>query len=123
MGDGFNTLEQLIHLTSLRHGVLSSNIANVATPDYKARDLKFEQFLNNEIMELATTSPKHIKTWEAGLSEEVEVELTQQWADRNNVEPDMEVAKITENALLFQTALHMLSTKIRMFKNALRRQT
>jgi flagellar basal body rod protein FlgB len=33
----------------------------------------------------------------------------------------MEVAKMTENALLFQAALHMFSTKIRMFKNAVRR--
>jgi flagellar basal-body rod protein FlgB len=49
-------------------------------------------------------------------------EETQPWADGNNVELDLEVAKMTENALVHQAGLTMLTTKIRMFKNALRRQ-
>lgn len=121
MGDGFKILENLLHLASLRHGVIASNIANVDTPDYKVKDLKFEQFLNDELIELKTTSPQHITNMNLGLSEEVRIELGQQWVDKNNVELDMEVAKMTENALLFQAALHMFSTKISMFKNALRR--
>jgi flagellar basal-body rod protein FlgB len=121
MSDGFKTLENLLHLTNLRHGVIASNIANVDTPDYKVKDLKFDQLLNSELIEVKTTSPLHIKSLNQGLLEEVNTESGQQWADRNNVELDMEVAKMTENSLLFQAALHMFSTKIRMFKNALRR--
>jgi len=37
------------------------------------------------------------------------------------VELDVEVAKMTENAVFFQTAVTLLSTNIRMFKTALRR--
>lgn len=122
MGDGFKILENLLRATSLRHGVIASNIANVDTPDYKAKDLTFDQMFNDELIELKTTSPQHIKNMDLGLSEEVRTESGQQWVDKNNVELDMEVAKMTENALLFQATLHMFSTKIRMFKNALRRQ-
>jgi len=122
MGDGFNILERLIHFVNLRHGVITSNIANVDTPDYRAKDLKFDQLLNNELIELKTTCIQHIKNTDLSLSYDVETEPNQQWADRNNVTLDMEVAKMTENSLLFQAALHMLSTKFRMFKNALRRQ-
>jgi flagellar basal-body rod protein FlgB len=121
MDNGFNILERLIHLTNLRHGVISSNIANADTPDYKAKDLKFEQLLNDELLELKTTCAHHIKNIDLSLSEEVSTDSGQQWADRNDVQLDMEVAKMTENALLFQAALNMFSTKARMFKNALRR--
>lgn len=122
MGDGFNILERLIHFVNLRHGVITSNIANVDTPDYRAKDLKFDQLLNNELIELKTTCIQHIKNTDLSLSYDVKTEPSEQWADRNNVTLDMEVAKMTENSLLFQAALHMLSTKFRMFKNALRRQ-
>ena len=118
--DGFNILEQLIHLTNKRHGVIASNIANTDTPNYKAKDIKFKQTLDAEI-ELITTNAGHIKTGNSNLSEEVESEMTKPWADGNNVEMDKEVAKMTENSILFQAGISMLSTKIRMFKNALRR--
>lgn len=123
MGDGFKILERLIHLTNLRHGLIVSNIANVDTPDFIAKDIKFEQILNDEIIVMKTTNPYHIKNEDYIFSNKVDEGSGQQWVDRNNVELDMEVAKMTENALLFQAALHMLSTKIKMFKNALRRQS
>jgi flagellar basal-body rod protein FlgB len=44
---------------------------------------------------------------------------TQPWIDQNNVELDQEVAKMTENAMLYQAGVTLLSTKIRMFKSAL----
>lgn len=121
MDNGFNILERLIHLTGLRHSVISSNIANADTPDYKAKDLKFEQLLNDELLELKTTCAQHIRNTDLVSSEEVSSESGEEWLDKNNIQLDMEVAKMTENALLFQTALHMFSTKIRMFKNAVRR--
>ncbi|NWF51680.1 MAG: flagellar basal body rod protein FlgB [Nitrospirae bacterium] len=122
MGEGFKILERLIHLTNLRHGVIVSNIANVDTPGFIAKDIKFEQILNDEIIEMRVTNPHHIKNESYNFLNMTDEGSGQQWIDRNNVELDMEVAKMTENALLFQGALHMLSTKIKMFKNALRRQ-
>jgi flagellar basal-body rod protein FlgB len=122
MGNGFQILERLLEATKTRHGVIASNIANADTPDYKVKDVKFDQMLNSEIIELKKTSPLHIEAFPFGQSGNVTVESTNHWGDRNNVELDMEVAKMTENSLLYQAAIQMLSTKIRMFKNALRRQ-
>ncbi|MBI4620064.1 MAG: flagellar basal body rod protein FlgB [Desulfobacterales bacterium] len=120
MSDGFKILENLIHLTNMRHGVIASNIANVDTPDYKARDVKFEQILG-ERMELKTTNPKHLKNSYQDSSGEIVTKTTQEGTDKNNVNLDTEVAKMTENAMLYQAGISMLSIKIRMFKNALRR--
>ena len=119
MSDGFNTLEQLLRLTSARHGVLTSNIANVDTPNYKARDVSFGQILGTE-MAMKTTDPKHMNSAETGNAGAIRIEETPAWADGNNVEMDMEVAKMTENAMLYEAGVTVLTKKIQMFKSALR---
>ena len=119
MSDSFKVIEGVIQQAGVRHGVLASNIANVDTPNYKARDVSFGQVLGSE-MGLATTNPKHLQAGASGAAGEVRVEDTQPWADKNNVEMDLEVAKMTENAMLFEAGVTLLSKKIQMFKNALR---
>ena len=118
--DDFKVLERFINFTSMRHGIITSNIANADTPEYKAKDVSFQKNLDAE-MELRTTDPKHITVSENSLQREKETGTSNPWADGNTVELDMEVAKMTENAMLFQAGISMLTTKIRMFKNAIRR--
>ena len=118
--DGFKTLEQLVHMAGMRHGVLTSNIANVDTPNYKSKDIKFQQTLDDEL-QLTVTAPGHIQNSNNSTANPIEEEKQDAWADGNNVELDMEVAKMTENSMLFQAGVSMLETKIRMFKNSFRR--
>jgi flagellar basal-body rod protein FlgB len=118
MGD-FSILEQFINFTNMRHAVLTSNIANADTPGYKAKDMAFKQTLDSEV-KLRVTDPKHIKTGGDASSPEVETDEANAWKDGNNVELDMETAKMTENAMSFQAGITMLNTKIQMFKNAIR---
>ncbi len=122
MGDGFRILENLLRFTGLRHNVITSNIANVDTPGYRAKDISFDDLLERSMLELRLTSERHInpvKIEEGFLPVERDDGT---WKDGNNVELDREMAALTENALLYQAGLNMLSAKIRMFKNALRRQ-
>jgi flagellar basal-body rod protein FlgB len=121
MSDAMKILEQVIRQTSIRHGVLASNIANVDTPNYRAKDIKFGQVLESELG-LAGTDPKHIKTAADGSTSGTtfQAEDTQPWADNNNVEMDLEVAKMTENAMLFQAGVTLLEKKVTMFKSALK---
>lgn len=120
MIDQFKRLEQLISFANARHGVLSSNIANADTPNYKAMDIKFESLLDRAALELKTTHSKHAGS-SSGLANGTNGDQPLLWGDGNNVEVDMEVAKMTENAMLLQAGVTLLSAKIRMFKNALRR--
>lgn len=122
MDDSIKVLESLITYTAKRHGVLLSNIANVDTPEYRAKDLLFPKLVEEESLKLITTNEKHIQNDDPHqLKEEVVEVATENWDDKNNVELDKEVAKMTENSILYQTGLNMLSARIRMFKNALRR--
>jgi len=119
MSDGFSILERVVLQAGARNGVLASNIANVDTPNYKARDISFGEVLGTE-MGLATTDPKHLPGSSSGATSELRIDETQPWADGNNVELDQEVAKMTENAMFFQAGVTLLSKKVQMFKNALR---
>ena len=119
MSDGIKVLERILQLANARHGVLASNIANVDTPNYKAKDMSFGQILGNEIG-LTTTDPKHLGPGEESGPGGITATETQPWADQNNVEMDLEVAKMTENAMLYEAAVTVLSKRVQMFKNALR---
>lgn len=121
MSDIFNTLERQIHAANVRHGVIASNIANVDTPGFKARDVKFDEALETATIVLRKTDPSHMGHGEDAAGEKVTADTRPSWGDGNNVELDVEVAKMTENAVFFQTAVTLLSTNIRMFKTALRR--
>lgn len=120
MDNGFRILERLLRLTGMRHGILASNIANADTPGYKRRDVRFETELNNELP-LKATNIAHISGSNPSSMPVIVTEEGSEWLDKNNVELDSEVAEMTENALLYQAGINMLSTKIRMFRNALRR--
>ena len=46
MDKGFQLLEEIIKTSAFRHKVLASNIANVDTPGYKAKDVPFKEEMN-----------------------------------------------------------------------------
>jgi flagellar basal-body rod protein FlgB len=121
MSDGFEILEGLIRQAVIRNGVVASNIANVDTPNYKAKDVHFGNALDDAFIQLKTTHAQHLKGGNSGGSEDVTIETTEPWADKNNVELDVEVEKMTENALLFQAGVTLFSTKVKLYKNALGR--
>jgi flagellar basal-body rod protein FlgB len=123
MDSGFNILERIINGTNMRHRVLTSNIANADTPNYKAKDINFKEFVEGAEVEMKTTAPGHISTsaGTAGASGTMKTEKSGSWGDSNNVELDMEIAKMTENGLLHDAGVKLLSTKMRMYRNALKR--
>lgn len=120
MDNGFKILEKLLHIANIRHGIIASNIANVDTPNYKAKDVKFGNVLKDETLPLVVTNPKHIGFTDLMISGEIKVEPLNPWLDGNTVELDIEVAKMIENALQYQAGITLLSKKIKMFKDALR---
>ncbi len=121
MDNGFNKLERLLHITNYRHKVISSNIANSDTPNYTAKDVDFKGLFDDAVLNLRTTDAHHINP--SGNAKDAGAKIVEQdtnsWGDRNNVELDMEIAKMTENGLLHQAGVRLLSSKIRMFRTAI----
>jgi len=121
MDKGFQILEQIIRTTAFRHKVLASNIANVDTPGYKTKDVPFNTIMKNEAMGLSRTEPNHLQGNNSpqGTREMTAVERSA-WADGNDVALDMELANMTENALLYEAGTKLLSKKLQMYKYAIK---
>jgi flagellar basal-body rod protein FlgB len=122
MDQGFQILEQIIKTATVRHKLLASNVANIDTPGYKAKDMPFHAVLNNQVMGLARTAPNHLAgpPLDDGIGDVTSEDRTP-WEDGNNVSLDMELAKMTENALLYEAGTTLISKKIQMYKNAIKR--
>jgi flagellar basal-body rod protein FlgB len=120
MDSSLTVLHKIVTAANMRQKVLASNVANADTPGYKARDIRFGEFLNNE-MKMLTTQSNHMASGEQGTgSGTVTVEPTLSWGDKNNVELNAEIAKMTENTLRHDAAIKLINSKIKMFRNAIR---
>ena len=120
----FSQHEQALKFRALRNQVLSSNIANADTPNYKARDLSFKDALNNasqKTLGMTRTSDLHKQAWghtTDGAKTMYRVPH-QPTLDGNTVEMDVEQAAFAENALQYRASLAFLDGKIRTLRFAL----
>ncbi|TSB01562.1 flagellar basal body rod protein FlgB [Sphingorhabdus contaminans] len=102
-----------IHATALklreqRMSMLASNIANAATPGYKARDIEFSSAL---------------KLAEQGQSSEAAIQYripVQPSLDGNTVELATEQTAFAENALAYRSSLSFLQGRIGTLTRALK---
>ncbi|RMG68586.1 MAG: flagellar basal body rod protein FlgB [Nitrospirae bacterium] len=112
-------LEDIIRFTLTRHRVLAGNLANADTPYYRAKDISFESVVNEETLRLRATHPLHVREIEAQAGFEITEREDGTWLDKNNVEEDEEIAKMTENALLYQATLKLLNDRFKLYKSIL----
>lgn len=62
-------LKKLLDFSSLNHKVIANNIANVETPGFTARKIKFDRALNNairsgDIQKISSISPEIVNNYE-----------------------------------------------------------
>jgi len=117
--------EQALKLRALRNQVLSANIANADTPNYKARDIDFASELSaakGESAALRTTSHRHLNSYSTSpMGTEMLYRMPMQpTLDGNTVETDVEQAAYAENALMYRATLAFLDGQIRTIKYALK---
>lgn len=97
-----------LQLRSQRMSMLASNIANAATPGYKARDLDFSKALA-----LASDG----QTADAAIEYRVPVQAS---LDGNTVELATEQTAFAENALAYRSSLSFLQGRISTLTRALK---
>ncbi len=112
-----------LNIRNKRNDIIASNIANAATPNYKARDInfldEFKKVTNNG--EIKTTHSNHIPTKNYNISgkafyrDPVIASL-----DGNTVELSVEQMQFAENTMKYQTTLKFLNGKITKMLSAIR---
>ena len=106
----FDLLGRLISATELRQQVISNNLANVNTPNYRRLDVDFETQLAQELSgkSQSATTPEIMET--PGLTVR---------ADGNNVDIDREIGQLNKNAILQQTYIQLLGSQLQQMRLAI----
>ena len=112
-----------LNIRNKRNDIIASNIANAATPNYKARDINFfDEFKKvTNTGEIKTTHSNHIPTKNYNISgkafyrDPVIASL-----DGNTVELSVEQMQFAENTMKYQTTLKFLNGKITKMLSAIR---
>ena len=119
-----------LEFRSARSRVLASNLTNADTPNFKARDIRFEDVLRARGMgsdggmagvQMVATHTGHIRT--SGNVDGARLMYRnpyQPTLDGNTVEAEVEQGKFAENAVQYQASLLFLSGKIRGLRNAIK---
>ncbi|ARP94319.1 flagellar basal body rod protein FlgB [Bordetella genomosp. 13] len=129
LSEDLRFFQQSISLRAQRQEVLSSNIANADTPNYKARDFDFKTAMENALGDrmrlpdtnLALTSARHIPGKAVSPSNvELQYRLPYQASlDGNTVDMDNERVRFADNTLHYQSSLQVLSGRIRSMLTAI----
>ena len=118
-----NTIEKSMDLRTRRHAILASNIANGETPNYRAREYDFASVLERAThqSEMVTTNARHLDLEESSGNPHIVFDKTGALgSDGNNVDLDVQVGKVSENARMYDSAANYLSVKLRMLRDAVR---
>jgi flagellar basal-body rod protein FlgB len=101
-----------LRLRSQRMALLASNIANAATPNYKARDFDFQKALDAA---QSGTSVDDAANQQLGYRVPLEASL-----DGNTVELNTEQTLFAENAVQYRTTLSFLQGRVSTLMTALK---
>jgi len=121
----FLALERAITIAQQRHSLISSNISNLGTSNYKAKDIDFKTALarvlkSDHEINLARTNAKHIGLGTNSANSIEPFEEKGEWNGYNWVDIDKQMTKLAENNLRYRTATETLLRKIAIMKEVIR---
>jgi flagellar basal-body rod protein FlgB len=121
-------LERAMDLRGARQRVIASNIANEETPGYRAKELQFKDVLSQAskgttMVRVRGTHPGHIVIGGGNAQARgrvTEVPAADLPLDANSVSLDTEMAKLSDNAMHYNTVAAVTSMRLRQLLSAIR---
>jgi flagellar basal-body rod protein FlgB len=118
-----------LDISSARHEAISRNVANANTPGYKANDVDFSETLRQSMSLSGTSGSAGFKATRPGhfgsgsqAGQSMAVVMSRDPAglsmrvDGSSVDIDLEMAKMAENVILYNTVSHILASKFGMLR-------
>ena len=121
---GIPNNKKYLDLASLRHKLISGNVANSSTPGYKAQDINFnEEFQkvtqNGSRLTGTTTHSNHIPTGQHE-AKPPKIDAAKIKTDElNSVDIDKEISTLAQNELLFEVGATLLQRKFEGLRKAI----
>ncbi|NBJ68409.1 MULTISPECIES: flagellar basal body rod protein FlgB [Clostridia] len=120
------TLEQSLNYASTKNRAISSNLANLDTPNYKAKDVTFKNYLLKELsqpLQAKRTNSKHFgfhgEAQPAGFKT-IRQHATSYQHNGNNVDVDKEMADLAKNQIYYQALVDRINGKFGSLQTALK---
>ncbi|PKR78614.1 flagellar basal body rod protein FlgB [Halalkalibacillus sediminis] len=121
-GKSTQNLQRALDYSSLKNQTIAHNIANVDTPGYKAKDVKFDQFLNeaSSRLEANRTHAKHLPfdQMEQSFSVKARQNVTYNH-NGNSVDLDKEMSELAKNQLYYEAVTERINGKFNTIKTVL----
>lgn len=116
-----NILDKAADASWTRHELISNNIANVSTPNYKRKDIEFQSYLANELQGKGTLDQKVANADLNSLEASVYTDNTSlsYRLDGNNVDIDTESAMEAENQIRYYALLDAMTQEFSRIKSVL----
>ncbi|UCH00869.1 MAG: flagellar basal body rod protein FlgB [Deltaproteobacteria bacterium] len=121
----FLALERAVNIVQQRHTHITSNISNLDTPNYRAKDIDFKTALAKALesgheINLVRTNPGHIDLRMNSAHRVEPFEEKGEWTGFNWVNIDKEMTRLIENNLVYRTAIETLLRKIAILREVIR---
>ncbi len=119
-----NVLDRAADASWARNEVISNNIANVSTPNYKRKDIDFESFLSNELKAKASSSSLREAVDDLDVNNlrirtRTDNSSLSYRLDGNNVDIDTENVELASNQIKYEALLDSISHEFNMLKTAM----
>ena len=118
------SLEKAVSQSTAKQRIISNNIANVDTPNYKAQEVQFNTALTNEMRKLEAykTNSRHL---EFGGSNSTGYRVitknnTSYNHNGNNVDIDQEMTEMAKNQIQYNALIERLSGKFNSLKTVIK---
>ena len=118
-----NVLDKAADASWARNEILSNNIANVDTPDFKRSDINFESYLSAELEGAGASSIRetvaNVELNNINYSAYTDMSELSYRLDGNNVDIDTENVELASNQVKYNALLDSISNEFNMIKIAL----
>jgi flagellar basal-body rod protein FlgB len=111
--DQMNLLTRLLDVATMRQDVIAQNVANVNTPGYSAQEVTFEDALRQAL------TPGQTGRFTAPTPEVINGAGGKRREDGNNVDVDLEMARLQKNALYFKVYTQILANDLAQYRSAI----
>ena len=121
---GVPSYQKFLDLASLRHKLVSGNVANVSTAGYRAKDIDFKKEFARatqvgQHQQVHMTHANHIPT-STHPDRPAKVEsIKPKIEELNSVDIDQEISKMAQNELLYSVGARLIQRKLEGLRKAI----
>jgi flagellar basal-body rod protein FlgB len=123
-------ISRALDASILRQNVITNNIANIDTPQFKRSEVRFEQYLKQELQSNKSsfvgrrTDPRHIIIGSSSNEQPISAQITVEQAttmnnNNNNVDIDHEMSLMAKNQLYYNTLIQQMNHEFKLTRIAI----